>query len=173
MEGNCHMKKPKIYLDTSAISHLEQPEKPSEQAYSFKMFESIKADEYEVYLSSVVFDEIDDCSPPKKEALMNHIAEVEYEMLSISDTVNSLAELIIEKKVLPKNSIRDSQHIAVAIIAGCDYIVSWNMNHMANVKTNRNIRHIVIDEGYKEILLVPPSMLLFGGVFDENSEKPF
>ena len=162
------MPKPKIYLDTSTISHLEQSEKFSEQAYSIDLFSRIKAGEYEVYLSSVVFDEIGECSPQREEALLNHVSEISFENLSVNDTVNQLAAMIIDREVLPKRSIRDSQHIAAAIIAGCDYIVSWNMKHMANIKINKSIRHIIIDEGYKEILLVPPSMLLDEGVYDED-----
>jgi len=161
------MRKPKIYLDTSAISHLEQPEKPHEQEYSINLFSRIKAGNFEVYLSSVVFDEIGECSPQREEVLINHVSEISFKKININDIVNQLAEMIIDKKVLPKRSIRDSQHIAAAIIAGCDYIVSWNMKHMANVKINKDIRHIIIDEGYKEILLVPPSMLLDGGNYDE------
>jgi len=162
------MRKLKIYLDTSAISHLEQPEKPSEQSSSQELFDRIKAGQYEIFLSSVVFEEIDECSPSKKECLMRHIADITYEDLIINDTVKALAAKIIEKKVLPPKSERDSQHIAAAIIAGCDYIVSWNMKHMSNVEINKNIRHILIDEGYKEILLVPPSMLLGGGAYDAD-----
>jgi len=162
------MPRPKIYLDTSTISHLEQPENLSEQAYSIDLFRRIKAGDFEVYLSSVVFDEIGECSSEREEVLLNHVSEIDFENLRIDDTVNQLAGMIIDRKVLPKRSIRDSQHIAAAIIAGCDYIVSWNMKHMANVKTNKNIRHIIIDEGYKEILLIPPSMLLDGGIYDEN-----
>jgi predicted nucleic acid-binding protein len=163
-----NMRKLKIYLDTSTISHLEQPEKPSEQAYSREMFDYIKKERFEVYLSSVVFDEINECLLPKREILLRNIAEINFEDIVISDAVQTLAAKIIERKVLPKNSIRDSQHIAAAIISGCDYIVSWNMKHMANVKTNKNIRHIIIDEGYKEIMLVPPSMLLDEEGYGEN-----
>ena len=151
------MQKPKIYLDTSTISHLEQAEKPSEQGYSRDLFASIKAGRFEVYLSSVVFDEIDECSPQGRGALLNHVAEIRFNSLTITDSVNALARMIIDKKVLPPKSERDSYHIAAAIIAGCDYIVSWNMKHMANVKINKKVRHITIDESLKEILLVYPS----------------
>jgi predicted nucleic acid-binding protein len=154
------MRKRKIYLDTSVISHIEQSEKPSEQAYSRELFDYIKAGRYEVYLSVVVFDEIEDCSSSLREALLGHISEINFEKIGITDAVNSLARTIIERNVLPKKSIRDSQHIAAAITADCDYIVSWNMKHMANVDTNTGIRLITIAGGYKDILLVPPSMLL-------------
>ena len=49
------MRKQKIYLETSAISHLEQPEKPYQQEQSIELFERIKAGDFTVYLSSIVF----------------------------------------------------------------------------------------------------------------------
>jgi predicted nucleic acid-binding protein len=153
------MRKFKIYLDTSTVSHLEQDEKPFEQANSIELFNRIKAGQYDVYLSSVVLSEIEGCSPQRQKALKMQIMNIRYTDIPITDDVNALAEKIINRNVLPKKSLEDSQHIAAAIIAGCDYIVSWNMKHMANVDTNMNIRHVVIDEGYKEILLVPPTML--------------
>jgi len=164
------MRKPKLYLETSAISHLEQPEKPSEHAYSIAMFERIKAGDFAVYLSKIVVDEINACNPEKRSALFQHVSEITYEDIPVDDTVEALADRIIERGYLPKSSVRDSYHIAAGIIAGCDYIVSWNMKHMANVKINKNIRYITIEEGYKEILLVPPSMILGGGVLDEGDE---
>lgn len=162
------MRKPKIYLDTSAISHLEQPEKQSEQKHSHKMYECIKAGDFAVYLSGVVFDEINECSPERRNALLQYVSDIDYEDIPLNDSVRALAERIIEKGYLPKRSVRDSQHIAAAIVAGCDYIVSWNMKHMANIKMNKNVKFITIDEGYKEILLVPPSMLIDGGVNDDS-----
>jgi len=93
------VRKMKIYLDTSAISHMEQPEKPSEQAYSLAMFERIKAGEFSVCLSSVVFDEINECTPTRKEALLRHISEVRFDDVGIDEAVKTLAAKIIERRV--------------------------------------------------------------------------
>ena len=153
------MRKLRIYLDTSVISHLDQPEKPSEQASSAILFEAIHSGAFEVFLSDVVLQEINQCSPTKRETLLTFISQIDYINLAITPAVSSLAELIITRQVLPPSSIADSQQIAAAILAGCDYIVSWNMKHIANVEVNKGIRHITIDEGYKEIMLVPPPML--------------
>jgi len=88
--------------------------------------------------------------------------------IPITGEVKELANKIISQKVLPPTSLNDAQHIAAAIIASCDYIVSWNMKHMANVRINKGIRLITLGEGHKEIMLVPPSMLLEGGSLDET-----
>jgi hypothetical protein len=153
------MIKPKIYLDTSAISHLEQPEKPSEQEYTKNMFARIKEGHFDIYVSEIVFEEIDDCPPVKRAALLAHIADIDYKNIIITDEIVELGKNIRDYGVLPRKSVRDSNHIAAAIVFGCDYIVSWNMKHMSNVQVNKDIRHITIDKRYKDILLVPPSML--------------
>lgn len=161
-------RKRKIYLDTSAISHLEQPEKLTEQVYTQEMFSRIKMGAFDVYLSDTVFGEIRKCRPAKMEKLMQHVSEIDYVDIPITGNIKALGNKIIERKVLPPASIEDSLHIAAAIVAGCDYIVSWNMKHMANVRVNEGIRYVTLGEGYKEILLVPPSMLLEGGFFYES-----
>ena len=161
-------KKTKIYLDTSAISHLEQPEKPYEQAYTQEMFNRIKLGAFSVYLSKVVVDEIMQCSPEKSNKLMRYVSEIDFTDIPITNDVKELAQKIIAQKILPPKSVNDSEHIAAAITAGCDYIVSWNMKHMANIRINKGVRFLTLGEGYKETMLVPPSMLLEGGFFDET-----
>jgi predicted nucleic acid-binding protein len=159
------MPKPKIYLDTSVISHLEQPEKPSEQAFSEKLFELIKDGEFDVYLSSVVFDEINNCPPEKREPLLEHVSVIKYQNIIITPEIENLAKKIIDKKVLSPKCVPDSQHIAAAVFAGCNFMLSWNMKHMSNMRINKEIRLITIAEGYKEIMLIPPFMLTEGRTF--------
>lgn len=45
------MKKLKIYLDTSVISHLKQGDAPDKTADTLKLWEDIKQGKYDVYLS--------------------------------------------------------------------------------------------------------------------------
>jgi hypothetical protein len=56
---------PKIYLDTSAISHLDQPGKPSEYGYTHLFWRDI--DKYEVFISEVVVRELSKCDDEKAE----------------------------------------------------------------------------------------------------------
>ena len=58
------MRKPRIYLDTSVISHLDAPDTPDKQADTHKLWELIKAGEYDVYISPVVMIELDVCAEP-------------------------------------------------------------------------------------------------------------
>jgi predicted nucleic acid-binding protein len=56
------VKKLRIYLDTSVISHLDQQDAPERMAETRKLWEKIKAGEYEVVIANVARAEIEDCS---------------------------------------------------------------------------------------------------------------
>jgi hypothetical protein len=71
-----------------------------------------------------------------------------------------IADNIIERKILTKKSIEDCRHIAAAVVGECDYLLSWNMKHLCNIFTNNGVRHITMEYGYKELQIIPPSMLL-------------
>ena len=154
------MRKPKLYLDTSVISHLSQPDAPEKMADTLQLWEDIKAGMYEVYVSSTTLDEIDQCKPEKLQILYEYLSQIEYKMISGTEEISTIAHKIIELGILRPKSIDDCMHIASAVVASCDYIASWNFKHLVNVKTVNGVRAITNLHGYKSIDIVPPNMLL-------------
>lgn len=73
--------------------------------------------------------------------------------------------------ILKQKSFDDCRHIAAAIIAGCDIITSWNFKHIVNVKTVRGVKTITTLEGYKDLLIYPPSVLLEGDEDDDETGR--
>jgi len=69
--------------------------------------------------------------------------------------------------ILTHRSHLDCQRIAAAIHTECDLVASWNFKHMVNVKTIKGARVITAIEGYKDILICSPNMLIEGGFDDE------
>ncbi len=59
-----------------------------------------------------------------------------------------------------KKSYDDGRHIAVAVLAGCDMIVSWNFKHIVNVKTIQGVEAVMTYEGDNDLMIYPPSALL-------------
>lgn len=82
-----------------------------------------------------------------------------------------LAEKFIDFGILKKKSFDDRQHIAAAILAGCDIITSWNFKHIVNVKKVRGVKTITTLEGYKDLLIYPPSVLLEGDDDDDETDS--
>jgi predicted nucleic acid-binding protein len=157
-EGDEMPRKLKIYLDTSVISHLEQPGKPSEFEYTHLFWHDIN--DFDVYISEIVLEELNRCEECKRTKLLSYIAETDATLIEKDENVYEFADLLVRRKVLPPQSLSDSRHIAYAVFAECDYLLTWNMKHLANVYTNVGVRQLTYDLLRKPLQIIPPSMLI-------------
>lgn len=156
------MNKLKIYLDTSVISHLAQEDAPEKRADTQKLWEDMKAGKYDVYLSDTTLAEIGRCSAAKYEILTDYLGDIIYTRLSINDESREVAELLISLRILTAKSYDDCIHIAIAVVSGCDIIVSWNFRHIVNIKTIGGVRAISNLRNYKAIDIMQPTLLVQG-----------
>jgi predicted nucleic acid-binding protein len=154
------MRKQKIYLDTSAVSHLQPDDVPEKQEFTRKLWERIKNGEYDVYISSVTIYEIEQCKEDRRIALTNYLNEIKTSVIELEDEQRELAEEIIKLGILTRKSIDDCYHIACALTSGCDSIISWNIKHLVNSKTIDGVRVISQIEKYKSIDIYTPEILL-------------
>jgi predicted nucleic acid-binding protein len=161
------MKKLKIYLDTSVISHLDAPDTPEKMADTLRLWEQIKNGLFEVVLSNVVITEIDACSDVKRNTLFNYLSEIRYAVVEIDAQIMAIARRFINFGILRQKSFDDCQHIASAISSKCDVIVSWNFKHIVNYKTIIGIKAISAIDGLNDILICTPSFLV-GGETDDS-----
>lgn len=154
------MEKLKVYLDTSVISHLMQEDAPEKMTDTLKLWEMFKDGKYDVYLSTVTLEEVSDCPEPKRSQMYDYLEQINYTPIEITDDMSDIAQQIIDMGILTKKSYDDCQHIASAVIYGCDCIISWNFKHIVNIKTIRGVRAITNLKGYKPIEILNPSVLL-------------
>lgn len=162
------MRKLKIYLDTSVISHLEAPDVPDKQADTLQLWQEIKFGEYDVFISNIVLEEIEACPEPKQTRLKDFLAEIEFHVIRANENreIQKLEEDIINQKILSRKSRDDCTHIACAVVTECDIIVSWNFKHMVNMKTINGVRAVNLLNGYKPIDIYSPASLI--GVEDDE-----
>lgn len=154
------MQKLKVYLDTSIISYLYQTDAPEKMQNTLDLWELFKNNVYEVYISDIVIREISGCSEEKLKILLDYLDQIDYNIIETDEYTIELAGKFIDFGILKQKSFDDCQHIAAAIIAGCDVITSWNFKHIVNVKTARGVKVITTLEGYKDLLVYPPSVLI-------------
>ena len=154
------MEKLKVYLDTSVISHLLQEDVPEKMAETLKLWEMFRRRKYDVYLSTVTLEEVSDCAEPKRSQMYKFLSQIDYTPIQITDAMSEIAQQIIDMGILTQKNYDDCQHIAAAVIYGCDCIISWNFKHIVNIKTIRGVRAITNLKGYKPIEILNPSVLL-------------
>ena len=156
------MKKLRLYLETSVISYLDQPERGVLADDSHRLWEKIKAGEYEVFISNMAIDEINRCDENKRNTLFSYLAEIDYTLISINEYGLAIANRFVDFGILRRKSYIDCQHIAAAITSGCDVIVSWNFGHIVNLKTISGVKAVTALEGYADVLICTPSTILGG-----------
>ncbi len=150
----------KVYLDTSVISYLDQEDAPEKMKETRELWEIFKKGQHDIYISDVVVYEIYKCSMGKREILLDYLDQIEYNIIETDENTVSLAEKFIDFGVLKRKSYDDCRHIAAAVLAGCDMIVSWNFKHIVNENTIRGVKAVTTHEGYKDLMIYPPPALL-------------
>ena len=154
------MRKIKVYLDTSVISYLSQEDAPERMKDTLELWKDFVNGKYDIYLSQITIDEIGKCGEPKRNILYDYLSDIDYIKLEINEEILELAQKIVDMGILRQKSFDDCQHIAAAVVNGCDCIISWNFKHIVNIKTIRGVRAITNLEGYKAIDIINPSALL-------------
>ena len=155
------MKKLKLYLDTSVVSHLDAADTPEKMADTLALWEELKAGKYDVVVSDVVLEEIGRCGEPKRTFMDTRLAEVKPFVAKKSSEATELAGEYVKRQVLPQKSFDDGMHIALSVINHCDYLVSWNFRHLVNVHTLTGVKIVNAINNYQEILIVSPNMLTY------------
>ena len=154
-------KKLKVYLDTTVVSYLLQPDAPEKMDITLKLWEKFKTGVYDICLSQVTLTETNRCNEEKLNYILEKLSEIEYTTYQITDEIRQLAHEVIESGILSEKSYDDCTHIAAAVINKCDVLVSWNFRHMVNIKTIQGVRTITNLKGYSAIDLITPETLLY------------
>lgn len=161
------MRKIKLYLDTSVVSHLRANDTPEKMRDTLRLWDDIKLGKYDVYISDVTLGEIMDCGQPKQDIMLTYLQQISYKVASLSEESAKIAAKIVELGILKGKNRDDCRHIGAAIASSCDYIVSWNFKHMVNIKTVRGVRAITNLFDYPSIDIIQPSMLVQGDDTDD------
>jgi predicted nucleic acid-binding protein len=156
------VKKLRVYLDTSVISHLDQQDAPERMAETHRLWDMAKAGKYIATISNVVVNEINRCKEDKRNTLFGYLAEINYSFVNVDAHGVEIASRFVDLGVLKQKSFDDCQHIAAAIVSGCDVIVSWNFKHIVNYKTMMGVKAVTALEGYDDLLIYTPSILIGG-----------
>jgi predicted nucleic acid-binding protein len=156
------MKKLKIYLDTSVISHLKQDDVPEKMSDTLKLWDDIKAGKYEVFISEVTLEEVMRCGQPKRDIMLGYLNGTNYTVIEIDKEINQIAMQFINNGILTDKSLDDCRHIACSIVSGCDIIISWNFKHIVNYRTMRGVKLISALSGYNEVSICTPTILVEG-----------
>ena len=73
--------------------------------------------------------------------------------------VAELAKMLVREVPLPDKAAVDAAHIAVAAVAGMDFLLTWNYKHIANASLRDRIEQICLASGYVSPVICTPEEL--------------
>jgi hypothetical protein len=144
------MKKTKIYLDTTIINFIYADDSADYRDTTKDFFElQVKPKLVDVYISNVVFDEINKTqNPVKKNKLLDAVKKYDLEVLESNSEAIRLSKIYLAEKIIPANKVEDAEHIGIATVFEMDILLSWNFQHLANYRRKMKVKLVNQKENY-------------------------
>ena len=159
--------RPKIYLDTSVISHLVADDTPEKRDDTRKLWKQLQLEAFEIILSPVIYEELGRCEPTLKNTLLEYVVMINTTYIEENEEMTALADEYLKTGVLNEKSYNDCRHIAIASISNCKYILSWNMKHFVKRKTIEMVQNVNQRLGIFQPNILTPTIFIEG---DEENE---
>lgn len=154
--------KPKVYVETTVISYLTAwPSRDvivaAHQQITHEWWKT-KRQSFQLFASQLVVTESKAGNPNMAERRLDALDQVN--LLEVTQEATALAEDLIRRGPLPEKAAEDAIHIAVAVVNGLDYLISWNCKHIANAKMRDRIEYVCRAKGYEPVIICTPEELL-------------
>ncbi len=80
--------------------------------------------------------------------------------LELSPESRQLAQVLVDEKVMPGPAVSgDAMHVAVATVYQMDYLLSWNVRHLANINKRMHLINICTRLGSTPPQIITPDLL--------------
>lgn len=152
----------RVYIETTIPSYLTS--RPSRyvitlghQQITREWWERDR-ESFELYISQFVLDECADGDPVMAKDRLKLVQGLA--VLEISDGAVELSKRLVDRGPLPAKADKDALHIAVAAANAMDYLLTWNMKHIANAFMKRAIDQKCRDAGFEPPVICTPEQLL-------------
>ena len=83
-------------------------------------------------------------------------------LLEATEDAVVLADDFVKRGPLSEKSVEDALHIAIAVVNGIDYLLTWNCKHIANARMRDKIEQLCRARGYEPTIICTPEELLEG-----------
>jgi hypothetical protein len=115
---------------------------------------------FDLYVSELVLQEAGLGDAEVARRRLEHLVGIPS--LAITAPAQGLAEAFLRASLVPTKAAADALHIAVAAVHGVDYLLTWNIRHLANAAMRRRIEAACRAAGFVSPVLCTPEELMEG-----------
>jgi hypothetical protein len=158
-----------VYIETSIVSHATAW--PSSDPATAVLQEQAKRwmaeqrPRFDVVTSRLVLDEaaLGDADAAKRRLAM--LADIP--ILDPNPEVETVADEILARSLMPQSAKLDASHVATAALAGAQFLLTQNCRHIANAVVLPRLYRLLDELGLPGLLIYTPAEFL-GGSTDDN-----
>ena len=153
--------KPKVYVETTILSYLAA--RPSRDAVTSgrqvitRRWWETEREKYSLVVSEAVEAECERGDPEMVKRRQELLEEVS--LFPVDQRILEIARLLVVPGAIPTKAGPDAVHIAAAAVEECEFLLTWNFRHIANVWIRREVERILANHGYTKTTICTPEEL--------------
>jgi hypothetical protein len=157
--------KPKVYVETSVIGHLTSwPSGDLVVAGRQKITRDwwrYASSAFELVSSELVHREARAGDP---QAVSDRLEILKgLPVLGVTQEADHFARALVSRGAVPAAEPEDALHVAISVVNGVEYLVTWNFKHIANAVMRSKIERVCVAEGYQPSTICTPEELMEPG----------
>ena len=151
-----------VYLETTVISYLaarisSDLVTAAHQRTTLDWWASRRL-AFALFVSELVHQEARSGNPEAAERRYDMLRDIPS--LALTPAVRELGTRLLREAVVPASAAADAVHIAVAAVHGIDYLMTWNLQHIANAQIKWRIERTCVSAGYIAPVVCTPEQLM-------------
>jgi len=150
------MKPVRVYADTSVFGGVYDDEFKQP---SLMFFEQARSGQFILVTSAVVQDEME-AAPAVVRDLFDEMLSF-CEVADITESTLELRDAYLQAGIVTPKYSDDALHVALATVAGCPLIVSWNFRHIVHFQKIPLYNAINMLKGYQQIAIFSPREVIW------------
>ena len=153
--------KSKVYLETTIVSYLTAEAtrdvvQAAHQQLTREWWEC--RERFDLFVSQPVITE---AGGGNIEAASRRLAALEgIPALAVTGEAVDLAAQFVFAHAMPEKAAVDALHVAVAVVNGMDYVLTWNCTHIANAAIRDKIERTCRESGFETPIICTPEELM-------------
>jgi predicted nucleic acid-binding protein len=151
--------KPTVYIETTIPNYyFDRRTVLTQQAARTRQWWDQERDDYECFLSPAVMVELEAGQYAHQKQCLQLVKDLP--VLEHIPWIEEITAVYWSRKLMPSPPSADAIHVAFASYYRMDYLLTWNIRHLANVRKDEHLRVINMKLGLHVPRLITPDQLL-------------
>lgn len=156
------MTKPSVYIETTIPSYLTAWRSPdlvmAAKQQTTRLWWDERRARFKLFISEAVMLEASGGDPDAAKRRIEALNGIP--MLTPLPKADEIAVALIDRLDLPDRALADAAHIAISVVHGMDYLLTWNCTHIANATFQPLINDVCNDFELSMPVICTPDQLM-------------